>query len=137
MAKNFGSDFGPFGSYLGPQFFFARFTSTRCYTLSQSIFAFNFKENLWSKLKKKWQKTLLWTWFRSTGPKFGSPSFFSKIWFCQSLDVMVSYQHVKYQKKLIIQSWENLVTDGRTDQQKDRRTDRQTDESDFMGPCPI
>ena len=137
MAKNFGSDFGPFGSYLGPQFFFARFTSTRCYTLSQSIFAFNFKENLWSKLKKKWQKTLLWTWFRSTGPKFGSPSFFSKIWFCQSLDVMVSYQHVKYQKKLIIQSWENLVTDGRTDQQKDRRTDRQTDESDFMGRCPI
>ena len=28
---------------------------------------------------------------------------------------MVSYCYVKYQKKLMIQSWENLVTDGRTD----------------------
>ena len=28
----------------------------------------------------------------------------------------------------MIQSWENLVTDG--------RTDRQTDESDFIGRCP-
>ena len=29
----------------------------------------------------------------------------------------------------MIQSWENLVTDG--------RTDGQTDESDFIGRCPI
>ena len=27
---------------------------------------------------------------------------------------MVSYQHVQYQKKLMIQFWENLVTDGQT-----------------------
>ena len=31
-----------------------------------------------------------------------------------------------------MQSWENLVTDGRMD----RQTDRQTDESDFIGRCP-
>ena len=37
--------------------------------------------------------------------------FFSKIWLCQSLDVMVNYNHVKYQKKLMIKSWENLVMD--------------------------
>ena len=30
--------------------------------------------------------------------------FFSKIWLCQSLDIMVSYYHVQYQKKLMIQS---------------------------------
>ena len=30
--------------------------------------------------------------------------FFSKIWLRQSLDIMVRYQHVKYQKKLMIQS---------------------------------
>ena len=30
--------------------------------------------------------------------------FFSKIWQGQSLDIMVSYHHVQYQKKLIIQS---------------------------------
>ena len=52
--------------------------------------------------------------------------FFSKIWLRQSLDNMVIYRHVQYQEKLIIQSWENLVTDGRTDQQ--------TDETDFIGP---
>ena len=41
--------------------------------------------------------------------------FFFKIWFCQSLDIMVSYHHVKYQKKIMIQSRENLVTAGRTE----------------------
>ena len=48
---------------------------------------------------------------------------FSKIWLRQSLDIMVSYHHVQYQKKLMIQSWENLLTDG------------QTDQSDFIGRC--
>ena len=43
-------------------------------------------------------------------------NFFSKIWLRQSLDIMVSYHHVQYQKKLMIQSWENLVTDGQTDE---------------------
>ena len=38
-----------------------------------------------------------------------------KKWLRQSLKIMVSYHHVQYQKKLIIQSWENLVTDGQTD----------------------
>ena len=32
--------------------FFVGFTSTRCYTLSQTIIVSNFKENVWSKLKK-------------------------------------------------------------------------------------
>ena len=44
---------------------------------------------------------------------------------------MVSYHHVQYQKKLMIQSWKNLVSDGLTDGQMDR----QTDESDFIGRC--
>ena len=41
--------------------------------------------------------------------------FFSKI--CQSLDITASYNHVQYKKKLMNQSWENLVTDGRADGQ--------------------
>ena len=44
-------------------------------------------------------------------------TFFSKIWLHQSLDIMVSYHHVQYQKELMMQSWENFVTDGRTDRQ--------------------
>ena len=64
----------------------------------------------------------------SFGPDFGpfgqNPGhqiFFSKIWRRQSLDIMVSYHHVQYQKKLMIQSWENLVTDGRTYRRTDGR----------------
>ena len=41
---------------------------------------------------------------------------------------MVSYHYVQYQKKLMVQYWENLVTDEQT-------TDRQTDESDFIRSC--
>ena len=43
-----------------------------------------------------------------------------------SLDIIVSYHHVQYQKKL--QSWENVVTDG--------QTDGQTDESYISVRCP-
>ena len=48
---------------------------------------------------------------------------FKKIWLRHSLDIMVNY-HAKYQKKIMIQSWENLVTDG------------QTDEGDYIGRFP-
>ena len=34
----------------------------------------------------------------------GNQFFFSKIWLGQSLDIMVSYHHVQYQKNLLIQS---------------------------------
>ena len=65
--------------------------------------------------------------FGPFGPNAGCYIFFSsKIWLRQSLDVMVSYQHVQYQKKLMIQSWENLVTDGQNDRQPDRLTDIRT-----------
>ena len=36
-------------------------------------------------------------------PKSGR-IFFSKIWLRQSLNIMVTYYHVQYQKKLMIQS---------------------------------
>ena len=52
----------------------------------------------------KWKKKLVSRFF-----------FSSKIWLRQSLDIMVSYHHVKYLKKLTIQSWENLVTDEQTE----------------------
>ena len=58
----------------------------------------------------------------------GHQTFFSKTWLYRSLDIMISYPRVQYQKKLIVQSWEDLVTDG--------QADRQTDENDFIGRCP-
>ena len=42
---------------------------------------------------------------------------------------MVSYYHAQYQEKLMIQSWENLVTNGWTE----RWTE---DDSDFIGHYP-
>ena len=63
--------------------------------------------------------------FGPFGPNSGCHFFLSKIWLHQSLDAMVSYHHVQYQKKLVIQSWESLVTD--------RETNRQMDNSDFIG----
>ena len=57
--------------------------------------------------------------------------FFSKIWLRQSLDIIAIIMY-NIRKKLMIQSWENVVTDIRTD----GRTDGQADESDFIGRCP-
>ena len=45
---------------------------------------------------------------------------------------MVSYYHLQYQIKLIIQSRENLIREERTD----REMDRQTGESNFIGRYP-
>ena len=55
--------------------------------------------------------------FGRSGPNSGRQIFFSKIWLRQSLDIMVSYHYVQYQKKLMIQSQENLVTGRQTDGQ--------------------
>ena len=63
----------------------------------------------------------------------GHENFYSKMWLRQSLDIMVSYHYVQYQKKTndpILrklsdgQTYEQ--TDGRTDGRKNIRMDRQT-----------
>ena len=48
--------------------------------------------------------------FGPFNPNSGCQNFFSKIWLRQSPITMYNIR-----KKLMIQSWENLVTDGRTD----------------------
>ena len=53
----------------------------------------------------------------------GCRLFFPKIW----LEVLVRYHHVHNQNKLMIQSWENLVTGGQADEQ--------TDKNNFTGRC--
>ena len=78
---------------------------------------------------RKWQKPIFRPNFGPFGLKSGHHFFSLKIWLCQSLDIMVSYHRVQYQKKLMIQSWEKLVKDGQTD------SDRQTNEGDFIGCC--
>ena len=64
-------------------------------------------------------KNLTWTWFWLIWPKLWLPNCFLQNLAHQSLDVMVSFHHVQHQKKLSIQSLENLVTAGQTEGQTD------------------
>ena len=110
-----GPDFDLFGPNLEPQVFFSwvipRLYVKHCCKLS--LYAISRKTQDPNSIK--WRKNLFWAWFRTVGPKFRPPFFFSKLRLRQSLDIMVNYCHVKCQRKLMIQSWENLVTDRQTD----------------------
>ena len=65
--------------------------------------------------------------FGPFGPNSGCHNLSSKIWLCQSLDIMLSYHHVQYQKK---------TNDPILRKLSDGSTDGQTDKSDFIGSCP-
>ena len=67
------------------------------------------------------------------GTQIWAGIFFSKLWLCQSLDIMVRYHYVKYQKKLKAQSWENC--DRWTDARTDGQTDWQMNKSEFIRSC--
>ena len=117
---NFGPNFDLFGPNWTPKLFSVGFTSTKCYTLLRAIFVCNFKDNM--------AKNFIFG--PDSGPLDPNSShkfFFSKIWLCQSLDIMVSYHHVQYQKK---------TNDPILRKLSKGRKDRQTDESDFIGHCP-
>ena len=81
-------------------------------------------ENLPSKLNKMAKNLVLglilarWTQIQTTILSLSPPPP-SKIWLCHSLDIMVSYYHVTYQKKLMNQSSENVVIGRRTDGWRD------------------
>ena len=80
-----------------------------------------FHRNLVMQTQKNCKKPHLGPDLWLLGPRLDLKFFFSKIRLCQSLDIMVTYHHVQYQKKLIIQSWENLVMDRWTNWQTDRQ----------------
>ena len=84
----------------------------------------------------KWQKTSFLAGFRPVRRQL----FVLKIWYLQSLDIIISYHHVQYQKKqtnnVILRKLSDGQTDERADGLMDRKTDRQTNESDFIGRCP-
>ena len=128
MAKktSFRHDFVLFWPKLGPQKLFLwvlpLLDVVHCCKLS--LYAISRKT--WENGKKPW----FWARFLPIWPKFRLPNFFSKIWLCHSLDIIVSYHHEEYQKKLMIQSWENLVKEGQTntnDWPRDPPTDGQTE----------
>ena len=116
---SFGTDFGPFGKKLGPNFFsciLPLLHDRHCCKLH----AISKKINEPNLRKKP-------SFGPDFGPNLGHQFFFfpKKIWPRQLLDIMVSYHHVQYKKK---KQWSNV--------EKTWRTDGQTDESDFRGCCP-
>ena len=126
---SFGTDFGPFGQNLVPKNFFRGFYLYQMLDIVISYRCMQFQEKLINQTWKNGKKNFFWAQFWPIWHKFGPPMFFSsRIWLRQSLEIVVSFHHVQFQKKLMIQSRENLVTDG--------RTDGQTDESDFIRRCP-
>ena len=114
---NLGSDFSQFDPNSGSIFFF--FFSwilpllhvRHCRQLSLYVTSKKTNEPNLRKLQKK----------KVLGPHLAHLAY-------QALDIMVSDHHVQHQKKLMIQSWEKFVTDG--------RIDGQMDESGFIGHCP-
>ena len=107
---NFWPDFDPWPKFGTPKFFswalplldIRHCRKSSSYATSRKTYHRN---------SGKWRITSFWA--QIPAAKY----FFSKIWFCQSLDIMVSYHHVQYvvhivkktnektnQKKLMIQS---------------------------------
>ena len=117
--NNFRPDFGSFVPNLGPKKFFRGFYLYLMLEIFASYHCMIFQGKLMTQTKENGKKNSFGAWFGLVGPKFMSQIFFFKNLFCQSLDIMVSYHHVKYQKKIMIQSWEN--SDGRMDGQTNRR----------------
>ena len=62
-----------------------------------------FQEKHMIQTQENREKTHFGPDFGPLSPNSGRQIFFSKIWLCQSLDIIVSYNYVKYQKKLVIQ----------------------------------
>ena len=120
---NFGPKFSTFAPNLDQQVLFVDVRNWR----KVSLYAISRKTN--DSNSSKWRKIPLRTWFRSIKPKFAPPFFFRNLALLVTRyhDQISTCQHVKCQKKLMIQSLENLVPDGQTNRQTDKRTDRQID----------
>ena len=117
-----------FGPSLDPKNLFCRFYLYWMLDFVASCSMY-FKERLWSKLKKNGKKTHFRLDLGLLGPNLGCQKvFFFLIWLYQSIEIIFSYYYVQYQKKLMMQSRENSVTD--------EQMDRQMGESDFIGCCP-
>ena len=119
---NFGPDLGPFWPKYRLQKLFSwvlpLLDVIHCCKLS--LYAMKRKTN--KQTWKNGKKSSFGPDFGLFGPNSTYQFFFSRIWLFQSLDIIVSYHHVQYQKNLMIQSRENLVTDRQTNKLMERRT---------------
>ena len=118
---NFRPHFDSFGPSLSSWSFFREFYHSQILDIIASYNSMQFQGKLMIQTQENDKEPHFGPNLGSLDPNSSHQFFFSKIWLCQSLDIMVSSHHVQYQKKLMIQSLENLVTDGQTDRQTNRR----------------
>ena len=99
IKPNISLNFGSFGPNLGPHKFFLWVLpplDVKHYC-KLSLYAISMKNN--DSNSRKWEKHHFGPDLGLLGPKSGH-NFFKKIWFHQSLDIMVNYHHVETNQKI-------------------------------------
>ena len=81
---SFGPNFGPFG----PQNFFRGFYLKQMLDIVASYHCIQFQRKL---MNQTWENSQKHGFGPDFGPNLGGQIFFSKIWLCQSLDIMICY----------------------------------------------
>ena len=109
-------------SILGRKKFFWENSFQPLFTYDGTLVSYKKSEKTNDTISRKSQKTSFLDHF---WPKLAQKNFFSKIGLRHFLGFMKTHHHAKNQKKLMIQSREKRVTDGRTDGRTHGRTDGQ------------
>ena len=121
---SFGPDFGLFWPKFGSQNFFCGFYLYYMLYIVVSYHCMQFQGKLMNKTWENGKKPSFKPNFGPFGPYSGRQFFFQNL--TLSVTRYYNYHHyMRYQKSLIIQSWENLSV-GQMDGQTDRRTDGRT-----------
>ena len=97
---SFGPDFGHFGPNLGPKNFVGKFY---LYWMLEIVVTYNFMQFKRKLINQTWKNDKIPSFGPDLGPfvpNSGRENFFSKIWLRQSQDIIVSYHHVQYQRKI-------------------------------------
>ena len=121
---SFWPNFGPFGPIFHPQIFFSSILPKLDVKNFASYHCMQFQGKLMNKTGENGKKPSFKSNFGPFGPYSGRQFFFQNL--TLSVTRYYNYHHyVRYQKSLIIQSWENLSV-GQTDGQTDRWTEGRT-----------
>ena len=97
------NDFGPFVPNFGPKNFFRWFYVYWMLGIVASYHRMEFQGKLMIQTQENGKKPHFGPDLGPLGPNLSHEVYFSKIWLGYGLN-MVSYHHVQYQKKLMIQS---------------------------------
>ena len=131
MAKNFGSDFGPFGSYVGSQFFFRTFYLHQMLYIVAKYLCIQFQGKSLIQTQKKVAKNLTLDLIQVHWSQIWVTKFFFK-----TLALSVTRCRGQLSTCKISEKTNHPILRKLSDGWTDGPTEGQTDDSDFMGRCP-